>query len=67
MTPIIEPIICGLCVSLFNKLILNNPDIIGPWCYAQTVTVEHDDNVSSSNTTLSDISFDEPHIHVRCH
>ncbi len=64
MTPILEPILEGLCVSLFNKFILNNSTYLINWCSPQTVTVEHEDDVSSSNTTISDISL-EPHVH--CH
>jgi hypothetical protein len=62
MNPIIEPILAGLCVSLFNNFILNNGSFIMNWCSPQTVTVEHEDTVSSSNTTISDISFDT-HVH----
>ena len=64
MTPILEPILAGLCVSLFNNFILNNSTYLINWCSPQTVTVEHEDDVSSSNTTISDISL-EPHVH--CH
>ena len=64
MTPILEPIMAGLCVSLFNKFILNNSGYWMQWCSPATVTVAHEDDISSSNTTISDISL-EPHVH--CH
>ena len=64
MLAIFEPILAGLCVSLFNKFILNNNYISMSWCMTETVTVDNEDTVSSSNTTISDMSFDT---HVHCH
>ena len=64
MTPILEPILAGILVSLINKFILNNNSIWN-WCSPQEIVIEqHEDTISSSNTTISDISFEEPHIHV---
>ena len=63
MTAIIEPIMAGLCVSLFNKFILNNTTYISNWCSLSTATNQHEDTVSDSNTTISDISLDT-HIHT---
>ena len=63
MTAIIEPIMAGLCVSLFNKFILNNTTYISNWCSLSTVTTQHEDTVSDSNTTISDISLDT-HVHT---
>ena len=63
---VIEPILAGIAVSIINKYFLNNNSILWNWCSTQeTVVVEqHEDTISSSNTTISDISF-EPHVH--CH
>ena len=66
MVSVIEPIVAGCIVSLINKFILNNNSILwGYWCSPQAIVVEqHDDTISSSNTTIADIYF-EPHVH--CH
>ena len=45
MTPIMEPILAGLCVSLFNKFILNNSGYWLQWCSPVTVTVAHEDDI----------------------
>ncbi len=63
MTAIIEPIMAGLFVSLFNKFILNNTAYISNWCSLATVTTHHEDTASDSNTTISDMSL-ETHVHV---
>ncbi len=64
MTPILEPILAGLFVSLINKYIVNN-NALWLWCNPPTVDIyQHEDDLASSNTTVSDISLDEPHIHV---
>ena len=62
MTAIIEPIMAGLVVSLFNKFILNNTAYISNWCSLSAVTTNHEDTVSDSITTISDISLDA-HVH----
>ncbi len=65
MIPIIEPILAGLCVSLINKFVLNNHDtMIWSWCSPQDIVTGHEDDISSANTTISDMSFDTPHIHM---
>jgi hypothetical protein len=64
MIAIIEPILAGLTVSIINKYIVNNPQLWF-WCTPPPPTrYEHEDDLSSSNTTVSDISLDNPHIHV---
>ena len=64
MTPILEPILAGITVSLINKFILNN-NIIWNWCSPLDIVIDqHEDTISSSNTTISDMSFDTPHIHI---
>ena len=60
---IIEPIMAGLVVSLFNKFILNNTTYLSNLCSLSTVTTQHEDTVSDSITTISDISLDT-HVHV---
>ncbi len=63
MTMIIEPIMAGLVVSLFNKFILNNTTYLSNLCSLSTVATQHEDTVSDSITTISDISLDT-HVHV---
>ena len=72
---IVEPIIAGLTVGIINKWILNNSDL-WQWCVAHTscsnvTTVElnhHEDDLSSSNTTVSDLSLAHLNItHVDMH
>ena len=60
----LEPILAGLTVSLINKYIVNN-SALWLWCNPPDIdTYNHEDDLSSSNTTVSEISLDEPHIHV---
>jgi len=64
MTPILEPILAGLTVSLINKYILNNT-CLWLWCHPPKIDIDgHEDDLASSNTTVSDISLDNPHVHV---
>ena len=64
VSPLIEPIIAGLCVSLFNKYILNTNSITYTICQPTIIeTFETEDCSASENTTISDISL-EPHIHI---
>ncbi len=63
MTPILEPILAGITVSLINKFILNN-NIIWNWCSPQALVVDQHDDLASSSTTISDSSLDTPHIHM---
>ncbi len=69
---ILEPILAGLTVGILNKWILNNNDL-WHWCAAScstsTVihTVHHEDDISSSNTTVSDISLENTHTHIYTH
>ena len=72
---LMEPILAGLTVGIINKWILNNSEL-WHWCAAHTscsnVTTmgiyPHEDDISSSNTTVSDISLDNIHItHVDMH
>jgi hypothetical protein len=72
---IVEPILAGLTVGIINKWILNNSEL-WHWCVAHSscsnvTTVElnhHEDDLSSSNTTVSDISLENIHItHVDMH
>ena len=63
MTPILEPIFAGICVSLINKLILNK-NTIWNWCSPQAIVIDEHDDLASSNTTISDVSLDTPHIHI---
>ncbi len=73
MTPILEPILAGLTVSIINKYIVNNPQL-WLWCTPPPLTrYEHEDeerrslscpqseDQSSSKTTVSEISWDNPH------
>jgi hypothetical protein len=66
---ILEPIMAGLTVGIINKWILNNSDL-WHWCAGScststvTHTVQHEDDISSSNTTVSDISLSDTHIHI---
>ena len=64
MLPIIEPIFAGIIVSLINKYVLNANSSIWTMCSPQEIIIEHEDNISSSNTAISDSSFDAPHVHV---
>ena len=64
MLAIIEPIAAGICVSLINKLLLNTINIIWSWCSTPTIVIDHEDNISSSKTTISDISLEAPHVHI---
>ena len=64
MTPILEPILAGLTVSLINKYIVNN-SALWLWCSPPDIDIyNHEDDLSSSNTTVSEISLDNPHIHI---
>ena len=72
---IMEPILSGLTVGIINKWILNNNEL-WHWCVAHTscsnvTTVgidQHEDDISSSNTAVSDISMGNIHItHVDMH
>ncbi len=60
---IIEPILARLTVSLINKWIFNNT-ILWLWCYPPTFTEFHEDESSSTNATVSDMSLGEAHVHV---
>ncbi len=68
---IIEPILAGLTVGIINKWLLHNNDL-WHWCASHTscsnVTTisldHHEDDLSSSNTTVSDVSLGNTHIHV---
>ncbi len=64
MKPSLEPILAGLTASLINKYIVNNS---GMWLWCNTPGLDiylHEDDLASSNTTVSDISLDNPHVHV---
>jgi hypothetical protein len=65
MTPILEPILAGLAVSLINKYIVNN-NCLWLWCSSPpTIEIDgHEDDLASSNTTVSDISLENPHVHI---
>ena len=76
MTPILEPILAGLFVSLINKYVVNS-SALWLWCNPPTADIyQHEDedgrspsysqsdDLASSNTTVSDISLDNPHIYV---
>jgi hypothetical protein len=78
MTPILEPILAGLTVSLINKYIVNN-NCLWLWlscsslrdlpglcpCSPPPIEIDgHEDDLSSSNTTVSDISLENPHVHI---
>jgi hypothetical protein len=72
---LLEPILAGLTVGIINKWMFNNSDL-WHWCASHTscsnvTTVgidQHEDDISSSNTTVSDISMDNIHIaHVDMH
>ncbi len=63
MTPRIELIGAVITVSLINKFILHN-SIMWQSCSPQAIVIEHEDTVSSSNTTISDTSLDTPHVHA---
>ncbi len=66
MTPMLEPILAGLTVSLINKYIINNSGL-WLWCSPPDINLDsHEDDLSSSNTTVSDISLDAPH-HFHIH
>jgi hypothetical protein len=54
MIEIIEPVICGLLVSLINRYVLNSSSCIWSSCNTQQIIIEHEDT-SSSNTTINDI------------
>ena len=59
---IIEPILAGLTVGIINKWNLNN-GALWIWCTSSSHSVDHhEDDISSSNTTVSDISLDEIHV-----
>jgi hypothetical protein len=61
MTPILEPILAGLTVSLINKYIVNN-SALWLWCSPPDINLDsHEDDLSSSNTTVSDVSLETPH------
>ena len=63
--PIVEPILAGVFVSLFNKYILNqiNPSVL--CCKTTHETVhESDRDESDSSTTTTSINSDINHIHV---
>ena len=64
MLAIIEPICAGIAVSLINTFLLNSNNIIWSWCSTPTIVIDHEDNISSSNTTISDISLEAPHVHI---
>ncbi len=72
---LIEPIVAGLTVGIINKWMFNNSEL-WRWCVshtscstATTISIDqHEDDISSSNTTVSDISLDNIHItHVDMH
>ena len=69
---ILEPIMASPTVGIINKWILNNNDL-WHWCAAScstsTVihTVQRKDGISSSNTTVSNISLENTHTHVHTH
>ena len=64
VSTLIEPIIAGVLVSLFNRYVLNTNSIIYTMCEPAIIqTFETEDCSASENTTSSDISL-EPHIHI---
>ena len=66
---LVEPIIAGLTVGILNKWIFNNSEL-WHWCTTHTscsnvTTMElhpHEDDISSSNTTVSELRLDNIHI-----
>ena len=64
MPTILESITAGIIVVLINKYSLNTNSIIWNMCSPQEIVIEHEDNISSSNTAISDTSFDTPHVHI---
>ncbi len=61
---ILEPFLAGLTVGLISKWIFNN-NALWLWCSPPVISVDqHEDDISSSNTTVSDISLDTPHVHI---
>ncbi len=72
---LVEPIVAGLTVGILNKWIFNNSEL-WRWCVTHTScttdsiisTSQHEDDLSSSNTTVSDLSLAHIHItHVDMH
>ena len=61
---ILEPILAGLTVSLINKFIVNN-NCLWLWCSPPIIEIDHhEDGISSSSTTVSDLSLYTPHVHM---
>jgi hypothetical protein len=62
VSELIEPILAGLTVSIINRFIIPHLDV---WYFCRTVEVTHyEDDLASSNTTISDTSFGDMHIHM---
>ena len=63
MLDIFVPVTAGLIVSLINKFILNSNSNIWNICNTTSKLNEYEDDLSSSNTTISDIDMIH-HVHV---
>ena len=65
VSPLIEPIVAGIVVSLINKYLLNTNSFVYSYCNdSSNVYRESEDLTSSTNTTISDrSSLETPHIH----
>ena len=65
----IEPVCAGIIVSLLNRYVLNNPNIMNccgvfsttPSASSEDIVLEHMEENSSENTTISDTAL---HHHV---
>lgn len=63
LTPLIESIFAGICVSVINKLFLNSNSILYKLCEEDHINHDVEDLSASTNTTISDM-ISEPHIHI---
>ncbi len=63
MLDILVPVTAGLIVSLINTFILNSNSNIWNICNSDINLNKYEDDLSSSNTTISDIEMSH-HIHV---
>ena len=62
MIPNVEPSTAGLIVSLINKCIVHNIIVCNLWS-TTSEGEKYDEEVSSANTTISDLSL-ETHVHI---
>ena len=64
--PLLEPVSTGIIVYLLNKYVVSKLNFCYPCELVQTVE-HHEDDVSSTNTTISDTTEVDSVVHTHAH